>query len=40
MTTSQVLYNTQMVLAIINPSGLKFIEHGSNIVVVPFGESK
>ncbi|MFO1546992.1 hypothetical protein, partial [Lactiplantibacillus plantarum] len=40
VTTNQGLYNSQLLLCIINADGLKFIEHGSNIVMKPFGESK
>ncbi|GAX05371.1 GDSL-like lipase/acylhydrolase [Secundilactobacillus pentosiphilus] len=39
-TTNQGFYSSQLVLAIVNAAGLKFIEHGSNIVIKPFGESK
>ncbi|MFO1552017.1 GDSL-type esterase/lipase family protein [Lactiplantibacillus plantarum] len=40
VTTNQGLYNSELVLGILNAAGLKFAEYGSNIVVKPFGESK
>jgi len=40
VTTNQGLYNTQLILAIINSNSLKFIEHGSNIIVKPFGDER
>lgn len=40
VTTNQGLYNSQLLLCIVNSNGLKLVEHGSNIVMKPFGESK
>ncbi|WP_181185838.1 SGNH/GDSL hydrolase family protein [Lactiplantibacillus pentosus] len=40
VTTNQGLYSSQLLLCIVNSDGLKLIEHGSNIVMKPFGESK